>query len=173
MYNKAHEDSTGRALDHDVPAACINVFNVVVKHSKLYISWTLVRADRPNVRNCERSWQRLNMAFAKAFHDTIEKIVKGTWYPVLTCGVFATSKPVLPDSTVSHGPPLSHDITGRPAAIASNGVIPKCSLIGVYRSAMQLCNSLIFVPSLSEGKKRVSFATPSEWANLVDVNIKL
>jgi len=37
---------------------------------------------------------------------------------------------VEPCSTLSRGPPLSHATTGRAAAIASSGTIPKCSPCG-------------------------------------------
>lgn len=38
-------------------------------------------------------------------------------------------------TTVSTGPPVSHANTGNPQAPASMGTIPKCSLVGVYKSA--------------------------------------
>ena len=36
---------------------------------------------------------------------------------------------------LSVGPPLSHARTGKEETIPSTGIIPKCSLVGVYRSA--------------------------------------
>ena len=84
----------------------------------------------------------------------------------LTPGEPFTNNPVIPSSIVSHGPPESHAITGLPATIDSSGVIPKCSLTGVYNSAIASLRRAYFVSSLIDVKNNVSPLTFSDFANL-------
>ena len=54
--------------------------------------------------------------------------------------------------TVSRGPPLLTAMTGRPAAMASRGTMPKCSFAGVYTTALQACSSSSRCWSVKDGR---------------------
>jgi hypothetical protein len=85
---------------------------------------------------------------------------------IFTSTVPSTKNPVFSCTIVSHGPPLSHAITGRPNFRASNGVIPKCSFTGVYNNAVHRSSKKFFMLSLTEGKNRISLSTPKLFASL-------
>lgn len=53
-----------------------------------------------------------------------------------SAGTGSQRNPVTPLTTVSKGPPLLTAITGHRRYMASIGTIPKCSLAGVYSSAV-------------------------------------
>ena len=80
-------------------------------------------------------------------------------------GVASHKKPVTPFATLSFGPPLSHAITGFPAAIASKGTIPKCSFEGVYNTHVHFSSNARFVSLLTETLNSTSRATPSAFAS--------
>mmetsp|Transcript_21580 Transcript_21580/g.54369 ORF Transcript_21580/g.54369 Transcript_21580/m.54369 type:complete len:231 (-) Transcript_21580:527-1219(-) len=72
-------------------------------------------------------------------------------------GVGSHRKPTSPAAPMlSHGPPLLQATTGRAAAIASSGTIPKCSRSGVYSTAVHAASSQARCSSVNEGKKRTA-----------------
>lgn len=88
------------------------------------------------------------------------------WYSTLSItAVHASSlcasrsQPVTPSTIVSKGPPVLEANTGRPARIASTGTIPKCSLIGVYRSSLDCTNKVSLKVVGTERRKRTSISS--------------